>query len=195
MELIEKKISSELIFDGKIVHLYKDTVELPNGKEATREVIRHVGAVGVIPVTDNGEVILVKQFRYPFGEVLTEIPAGKLDSKDEDIVEAAKRELREETGVTAERLFFIGDLYPSCAILDEVIHLFLAEGLSYGDCDPDDDEFLNVVKVPLAKALTDVLTDKIRDSKTQVAILKAAMLVRDRKFEEDLEGYANEAEL
>ena len=190
MELTEKKLTSELIFDGKVVHLYKDTVELPNGNEATREGIRHIGAVGVLPVTDNGEVILVKQFRYPFGEVLTEIPAGKLDSKDEDIMEAAMRELREETGVTANSLTFIGDLNPSCAILDEVIHLFIAEGLSYGDCDPDDDEFLNVVRVPLAEALMDVMTGKIRDSKTQVAILKAALLVNNRNFEKDMDKYS-----
>ena len=190
MELTEKKLTSELIFDGKVVHLYKDTVELPNGNEATREVIRHIGAVGVLPVTDNGEVILVKQFRYPFGEVLTEIPAGKLDSKDEDIMEAAMRELREETGVTANSLTCIGDLIPSCAILDEVIHLFIAEGLSYGDCDPDDDEFLNVVRVPLAEALMDVMTGKIRDSKTQVAILKAALLVNNRNFEKDMDKYS-----
>jgi ADP-ribose pyrophosphatase len=190
MELTEKKLKSELIFDGKIVHLYKDTVELPNGKEATREVIRHVGAVGVIPVTENGEFILVKQFRYPFGEVLTEIPAGKLDSKDEDIIEAVKRELREETGVTAEELYFLGDLIPSCAILDEVIHLFMAKGLSYGDCDPDDDEFLNVVRVPIMEAVGDVMEGKIRDSKTQVAILKASMFVRIKELEKDMENEA-----
>lgn len=189
-ELTEKKLTSELIFDGKIVHLYKDTVELPNGKEATREVIRHVGAVGVIPVTDNGEFILVKQFRYPFGEVLTEIPAGKLDSKDEDIIEAVKRELREETGVTAEELYFLGDLIPSCAILDEVIHLFMAKGLSYGDCDPDDDEFLNVVRVPIMEAVGDVMEGKIRDSKTQVAILKASMFLRIKELEKDMENEA-----
>lgn len=187
MELNEKKLTSELIFDGKVVHLYKDTVELPNGNEAVREVIRHIGAVGVVPITDEGEVILVKQFRYPFDEVLTEIPAGKLDSKDEDVIEAARRELREETGVTAEKLTFIGDLIPSCAILDEVIHLYVAEGLSYGDCDPDDDEFLNVVKVPLSEALLDVLNGKIRDAKTQVGILKAALLTKNDRLERDLD--------
>ena len=178
MELTEKKLTSELIFDGKVVHLYKDTVELPNGNEATREVIRHIGAVGVLPVTDNGEVILVKQFRYPFGEVLTEIPAGKLDSKDEDIMEAAMRELREETGVTANSLTFIGDLIPSCAILDEVIHLFIAEGLSYGDCDPDEDEFVNVVKMPLSEAVDMVMNNEISDAKTICALMMAWKLLK-----------------
>ena len=193
MELKEKKLAGELIYDGKIVHLYKDTVELPNGNEAVREVVRHVGAVGIVPITDKGEVVLVKQYRYPFDEVLTEIPAGKLDSKDEDVIEAAKRELREETGIEAGKLYFIGDVYPSCAILDEVIHLFLAEDLSFGECDPDDDEFLNVVKVPLAKVLADVMQGKIRDSKTQIAILKAALLVKDTNFDKEADGYSNEA--
>lgn len=189
MELNEKKLTSELIFDGKVVHLYKDTVELPNGNEAVREVVRHVGAVAVVPVTEDNDVILVKQYRYPFDTVLTEIPAGKLDSPDEDIIEAALRELREETGATAETLTYIGDLIPSCAILDEVIHMFIAEGLSYGECDPDEDEFLNVVKVPLADAVMDVVNGRIRDSKTQVGILKAALLAKDDRIEKDLENY------
>ncbi len=181
MELKETMKSSEFIFDGKVVHLYRDTVILPNGSESTREFIKHVGAVAVIPLTDKGEIILVKQFRYPFGEVMTEIPAGKLDSKEEDPVEAAKRELREETGVTCEKLTFIGDLYPSVAILDEVIHMYCAEGLSYGETDPDDDEFLNVVKVPFEDAVSDVLSGKIKDSKTQTAILKVK-LMKDGKL-------------
>ncbi len=167
---------SELIFDGKVVHLYRDTVILPNGKDATREIIRHVGAVAVLPITDEGEVILVKQFRYPFDEVLTEIPAGKLDSKDENHIKAALRELREETGVTCDKLTYIGDLYPSVAILDEVIHMYCAEGLSYGETDPDDDEFLNVVKIPFEEAVNSVLSGRIKDAKTQTAILKVNLL-------------------
>ncbi len=167
---------SELIFDGKVVHLYRDTVILPNGKDATREIIRHVGAVAVLPITDEGEVILVKQFRYPFDEVLTEIPAGKLDSKDENHIKAALRELREETGVTCDKLTYIGDLYPSVAILDEVIHMYCAEGLSYGETDPDDDEFLNVVKIPFEEAVNSVLSGRIKDAKTQTAILKVKLL-------------------
>ncbi len=176
MELKETMKESELIFDGKVVHLYRDTVILPNGKDATREIIRHVGAVAVLPITDEGEVILVKQFRYPFDEVLTEIPAGKLDSKDENHIKAALRELREETGVTCDKLTYIGDLYPSVAILDEVIHMYCAEGLSYGETDPDDDEFLNVVKIPFEEAVNSVLSGRIKDAKTQTAILKVKLL-------------------
>ena len=102
--LEEKKLTSTLIFDGKVVHLYKDTVELPNGEPAVREVVRHTGAVAVIPITDNDEVIFVKQFRYPFATVLTEIPAGKLDSDSEEFVSAALRELKEETGCIVETI-------------------------------------------------------------------------------------------
>lgn len=180
--LEEKKLTSTLIFDGKVVHLYKDTVELPNGEPAIREVIRHTGAVAVLPLTEEGDVIFVKQFRYPFATVLTEIPAGKLDSSEEEIVSAALRELKEETGVSCESLTYIGDLYPSVAILDEVIHMYCAQGLSYGECDPDDDEFLNVVKIPLEKAVEMVLSGEIRDSKTQVAILKTKILKENGKL-------------
>lgn len=176
IKLEEKKLTSELIFDGKVVHLYKDTVELPNGESATREIIRHIGAVAVLPIDKDGNAIFVKQFRYPFSEVLLEIPAGKLDSKDEDYVEAALRELKEETGVSCGSLSYIGDLYPSVAILDEVIHMYCAQDLSYGESAPDDDEFLNVVTLPLEKAYEMVLSGEIKDSKTQVAILKTKAL-------------------
>ena len=138
----EKQISSELIFDGKVVHLYCDKIELPNGKESVREYVKHIGAVCVLPITKDGEAVLVRQYRYAVGRMLLEIPAGKLDSKDEDPREAALRELREETGATCESLEFIGELYSSPAILGETIHMYLATGLSFGDCDPDDDEFI-----------------------------------------------------
>lgn len=181
-KLEEKKLTSTLIFDGKVVHLYKDTVELPNGQSAIREIVRHPGAVAVIPLTEEGDVIFVKQYRYPFSTVLTEIPAGKLDSSEEEHISAALRELREETGVSCEKLTYIGDLYPSVAILDEVIHMYCAQGLSYGECSPDDDEFLNVVRIPLDKAVEMVLSGEIRDSKTQVAILKTKILKENGKL-------------
>ena len=127
--LKETKISREEIFDGVIVHLVRDTVELPNGAKATREVALHGGAVCVVPVTDEGEIIMERQFRYPFDEVIWEIPAGKLDKGEPDHLEAAKRELREETGYTAETYTFIGDLYPSPAILSENIRMYIASGL------------------------------------------------------------------
>ncbi len=176
-ELKETKISREEIFDGYIVHLVRDTVELPNGAKATREVALHNGAVCVVPVTDEGEIIMERQFRYPFDEIIWEIPAGKLDKGEFDHLEAAKRELREETGYTAEKYTFIGELYPSPAILSENIHMFIATGLKKGEQDLDEDEFLDVVKLPFAEVVQMILDNKITDAKTQTAVLKAKLIL------------------
>ena len=175
--LVEVKTDSQEIFNGVILHLFKDTVELPNGKSATREVIRHVGAVGVIPMTDDGKVIIEKQFRYPLNRVVTEIPAGKLDSFTEDRLSAAKRELEEETGYTATEWILLGDYIPTCAYCDERITLYLARGLSLGQRHLDEDEFLNFEAVPLETLLEQVMDGTITDGKTQVAVLKAARLL------------------
>lgn len=172
-QLQEIMISSEDIFDGHILHVKKDAIKLPNGKEAEREVIRHIGAVGVIPVLDDGRVIIERQFRYPIDSVITEIPAGKLDSFDEDRLEAAKRELREETGYTADEWIDLGVYYPAAAYSDEKLTLYLAKGLKAGERELDEDEFLNVSLVPLEELVKDVMDGKITDGKTQVAILKA----------------------
>jgi ADP-ribose pyrophosphatase len=175
-DLEEKRLKREHIYDGHIVHLVKDTVLLPNGKEAVREVCIHVGAVAIIPLLDDGRVVMERQFRYPHGRVFLEIPAGKLDSPDEDVLEAAKRELREETGAVAERFTDLGVMIPSPAVLGEKITLFLAEGLSFGDRELDDDEFLEVEKAPLSGLVELVMQGKISDAKTQIAVLKAAKL-------------------
>lgn len=175
--LTEVKTDSQEIFDGVIVHLYKDTVVLPNGKPAAREVIRHVGAVGVIPLTDDGKVIVERQFRYPLNRVITEIPAGKLDSAVEDRLSAAKRELEEETGYTAGEWLELGDYYPTPAYCDERITLYLARGLTQGQRHLDEDEFLNFQAVPLADLINDVMEGRITDGKTQVAILKVWKLL------------------
>jgi len=175
--LVEKKVASEQIYDGVIVKLYRDTVALPDGKPAYREVIRHNGAVAVLPITDEGDVLCVRQYRYPFERVTLEIPAGKLDSKSEDHVSAALRELREETGASCSELIYIGDLHPSVAILDEVIHMYYATGLTFGETDPDDDEFIEPERVPLSKLKQMVLDGEIMDAKTQVAVLKVAAIL------------------
>lgn len=175
--LEEKQLSSSQIYDGKIVKLYRDTVSLPDGKEAFREVVRHPGAVCVVPITDNDEVICVRQFRYPFSRVTLEIPAGKLDSPTEDHREAALRELREETGAVCEELIFIGELYSSPAILDEVIYMYYAKGLSFGETDPDDDEFIEAERVPLAEMIKKITSGEICDAKTQAAVLKTAIIL------------------
>ena len=183
-ELREDCVSSELIYDGKVVHLYVDRVSLPNGAESVREYVRHIGAVAVLPLTAEGEVICVRQYRYAHGCVMTEIPAGKLDSKTEDHVEAALRELREETGAVCDSLTYLGLFRSTPAILDEKIDLYLAEGLHFGDTDLDDDEFLNIVRVPLTQLVDDVLNGKITDGKTQVAILKVNEILRRRAQKE-----------
>ena len=149
MVLEEKELSSRTVFDGKVVHLCVDQVELPNGKAATREYVKHVGAVCVVALTDKNEVILERQFRYPFHRELIEIPAGKLDSKSEDPLQAALRELREETGASCRELIPLGEMLPSPAILRERISLFLARGLSFGETSLDEDEFLSAVRIPL----------------------------------------------
>ncbi len=180
-KLIEHCLDSKLIYDGKVVHLYVDRIALPNGAEGVREYVKHIGAVAVLPLTDEEEVICVRQYRYAHRVVMTEIPAGKLDSSDEDHVEAALRELREETGAVCEKLTYLGLFRSTPAILDEKIDLYLAEGLTFGECDPDDDEFLEIVRVPLSELVDRVLAGEITDGKTQVAILKTAEILRRRK--------------
>lgn len=178
MELFEKKINSKQIFDGKIVKLFVDTVELPNGQTATREIVRHPGAVCVLPITDNGEVIMVKQFRYPFNEVILEIPAGKLEV-GEDPYEAVKRELEEESGAVAGKIEHIGELYTTVAIFDEKIQIYLASDLTFIDSHPDEDEFLEVTKIPLDTLVNMVMSGEIKDAKTQIAILKAEKYLKE----------------
>lgn len=176
-ELREVQVKTEDIFDGVILNVKRDTVRLPNGHQSSREVIRHVGAVCVIPVTDKEEVIVERQYRYPFDTVITEIPAGKLDSKQEDRLSAAKRELREETGLTADEWTDLGGFYPAAAYSDEYITMFMARGLHQGRQELDPDEFLDVEKVPLTELVEDVMAGRIPDAKTQTAILKAARLL------------------
>ena len=176
-KLAETKVSREEIFDGYIVHLVKDTIKLPNGEPATREVCLHNGAVCVVPVTENNEIIMERQFRYPFGEVIWEIPAGKLDKGEADELLAAARELREETGYTADNYTFIGYIYPSPAILSEKIAMYVATGLHKGEQELDEDEFLDVVKVPFDEVVKMIMENKIPDAKTQTAVLKAKILL------------------
>lgn len=174
--LHEEMTASEEIFRGHVVHLFRDTVRLPNGKSAPRETVRHVGAVCVVPMTDDGRVIVERQFRYPLNEIITEIPAGKLDSKAEDRLAAAKRELAEETGYTAEEWIDLGDYYPAAAYTDERITMYLAKGLRKGERNLDEDEFLDVMAVPLQELVGDIMAGRIADGKTQAAILKVWIL-------------------
>ena len=173
----EVKTGSEEIFNGVILHVQRDTVRLPNGNETVREVIRHIGAVCVIPVLENGDVIMERQYRYPLDRVILEIPAGKLDSAGENRLSAIKRELSEETGYTADEWTEIGDFHPAPAYSDEFITMYLARKLRKGDRHLDADEFLDVCTIPLKDLVEDVMAGKISDAKTQVCILKAARIL------------------
>ena len=175
-QFVETQTATEQVFDGKILHVRRDEITLPDGKPAVREYIRHVGAVCVIPLTEAGEVICVCQYRYPFARVLLEIPAGKLDSRDEDPDEAVRRELREETGARCGKLTYLGEYLGSPAILDERIHMYLAEELTFGETDPDEDEFIETVRIPLEDLVDMILRGEVADGKTQVAVLRAAAM-------------------
>ena len=172
MNFEEKTKRENLIFDGKVLHVYCDDVICPDGKDATREYAKHLGAVCVVPLTADNEVICVKQFRYAHHRMFLEIPAGKLDYAGEDRREAALRELREETGAVCETLTHIGDIIPSPAILTERISMYLAEGLTFGETEFDEGEFIEIVKIPLSKLVDMIMQGEIEDAKTQTAILK-----------------------
>ncbi len=180
-ETVEKTLSSKNIFDGKVIHLHLDDIILPDGKIGFREYCTHNGAVCVIPITDDNEVICVRQYRYAIRQHLLEIPAGKLDSPDEDPDEAVRRELREETGATSDDMTFLGLYYGSPALIDEKIYMYMARNLSFGESDLDDDEFLEVVKIPLSEMVDMVLRGEITDGKTQSAVLRAHMLLNGGK--------------
>ena len=175
MELTEKMLSSEKIFDGRILHVRRDTVLLPNGHQSTREVVDHPGGVCVLALDDQERVLVVSQFRYPYGEVLRELPAGKLEY-GEDPAQAAIRELREETGAVAGTFQPLGELYPSPGYCGEIIRMYLARDLSFGNTDPDEDEFLGLERVPFSQLVEQVLSGEIKDAKTIAAVLKVKLL-------------------
>ncbi|MBQ2877175.1 MAG: NUDIX hydrolase [Clostridia bacterium] len=175
-KLEEKKISREEIYHGSVLHLMRDTVELPNGETSHREFCLHIGAVAIVPLLADGRVIMERQYRYAHGRVFFEIPAGKLEDPREDILSAAKRELSEETGAVANKYTFLGELDTTPALMNEKIHLFLAEDISFGERHPDDDEFLDTELVPLDELFDMVMSGKIKDAKTQIGILKVAAI-------------------
>lgn len=176
MELWEKTVASETLFEGRIVTLKLDKAELPNGRLAGREVVEHPGGVAILPLFDDGTVSIVRQFRYPFQEVVTELPAGKLE-KGEDHRPAALRELEEEVGVTCGKLTYLGCLYASPGFSTEVLHMYLAQDLTQGACHPDDDEFLEVERVPFSQLADQVMSGEIVDAKTVALVLKVKQLL------------------
>lgn len=167
----EKQISTERIYEGKIINLRRDTVELENGSTAAREVVEHNGGVCVLAVDEQDCIYFVRQYRYAMGKVLLELPAGKLE-KGEDPAACGMRELMEECGCKARTFLPLATLYPTCAYVTEVIHVFFASDLSAVPQKLDEDEFLDVEKIPAEKALQMVLDGEIPDAKTQVGLLK-----------------------
>ncbi len=175
--LTEKMIAGETVYDGKVVHLEKWVVELPNGRKAGREIIRHVGAAAVLALDEDGMVTLVRQFRAALGCVTLEIPAGKLEKKDDDPLLAAMRELSEETGLEASDWRHLTRIYTTVGFCDERIELYLARGLYHGAEHPDDDEFVEVVKLPLSELTEMAVRGELMDAKTCVAVLLAGAVL------------------
>lgn len=180
----EVQLSSEEIFKGRVVHLQMDEVRLPDGSNAFREVIRHPGGVGILPLMEDGTVLVVRQFRYPGDSVLTEIPAGKLEY-GEDPLDCGKRELSEEVGAEAREWIFLGNIYPTPAYDSEVIRIYLATGLTFGRQHLDEGEFLNVCRVPLRELADKVMAGEIRDAKTQIAVLKTMYMLEHGQLKPD----------
>jgi len=167
----EKAVSSRIAFKGKTFDVRVDDVVFPNGRKAVREVCDRVNAVAVLPMDNEGNVYLVRQYRYAFDTEMLEVPAGKMDKVDgETPLECAIRELKEETGFTAGKLEPIGELWPSPGFVTEILYLFIATDLTEGETDFDDDEFLNLVKLPMEEVKQMIVRGEITDGKTIAAI-------------------------
>ena len=168
----EKRIDGKTLYEGVIVNVHMDRAQLVDGDVVRREVVEHPGGVTVIPVEPDGTVWCVRQFRYPFQREMLETPAGKLE-RGEDPAECARRELSEETGLTADELVGLGRCCTSPGFSTEVLHIYLATGLENGEAHPDAGEFLDIVHVPFAELVDKCMSGEIRDGKTVLAVLKA----------------------
>ena len=179
MIYFEKTVSSKEIFSGRILRLRLDEVEMPGGNLAEREIIEHPGGVGIVAITDDDEIILVKQFRKPLEKAIYEVPAGKLE-KGEDHRLCGIRELGEETGCTAENFEYLGHMYPSPGFADEVTHLYLATGLKQGENHLDPDEYLDIEHIKTSKVIDMIMNNEINDAKTIFGVFKALEYLRRR---------------
>ena len=168
--LAEKPLSEDVAWTGRIFNVNRLQVKLPDGREAVRDVVRHPGAVAIVALTEEGRICLVRQYRTAIGRVTVEIPAGKLDP-GEDPLECAGRELREETGMVAEKMAFLTTIASSDGFCDELIHIYMATGLSFAESSPDADEFINVDLVEVGELVDAVLDGRIEDAKTVVGAL------------------------
>ncbi len=171
MNLEEKTITSEKVFEGKIIDLRVETVSLPDGNTAYRELVDHPGGVGILAVTEDGRIPLVKQYRKPIEKFTWEIPAGKLDKGEKPIV-CGIRELEEETGYKADNIVSLGHIYPSPGFANEITYMFFADKLTRGNVNPDEDEFLDVKEFSFDEVREMILSNEINDAKTVAAFLK-----------------------
>ncbi len=177
----EKTMKSERIYEGKILSVRIDTVELPDKKYSKREIVEHPGAVAIVPITNEEEIVFVKQFRKATETVLLEIPAGKLEINEQP-AECAIRELKEETGLDAEKMEYIFDYFSSPGFTNEKIHIFIATGVITGEPTPEDDEYIDVVKINIKEAMNMISNGTIKDGKTIIGIFMAhERIKRDRE--------------
>ncbi|MBR1482811.1 MAG: NUDIX hydrolase [Ruminococcus sp.] len=176
MKTTETTLNSHEIFHGRVLHMFHDTVSLPDGSTAMREIVRHPGGVCVAALDEQNNLFFVRQFRYPYAEEVLELPAGKLE-KGMTPLENGKRELLEETGATGYSYISLGQVYPTPGYTDEIIHLYACRLQSQGESCPDEGELLNVEKIPLDRAVEMVLNNRIPDAKTQIAVLKTKLLL------------------
>ena len=181
-DLEEKTVSSEKVFEGKIIKLFFDKVMLPNNKTATREKVWHPGAVAVVPLTSENEIILIKQYRYPVEEVLIEIPAGKLD-KGESPIDCAKRELQEEVGAVGGNLVHLSSFHTTPGFSNEFLHLYLAVNFEKKENNPDEDEFLQILSVPIKECIDWVFEGKIKDAKSIIGVLMASEYIKNNYYD------------
>ena len=179
--LREIPLSEETVFKGRLIDVSHMQVQLPNGKTSSREIVHHHGGVGVVPVDDHGNVTLVRQYRAALGALMLEIPAGKLESKEEDPLLAAIRELEEETGLRAAQMAFLTAAVPTPGYCTERLFLYLATGLSQHSAHLDADEFLDVVHMPLSEAIDRVMSGELTDAKTVIGLLMAKELLLSRE--------------
>lgn len=181
MKLTEETLEQNYIYRGKILDFHVDKARLEDGRTVTRECVDHSGGVGIAVLTADNEMLFVRQYRYPYHEILLEAPAGKLE-KGEDPFEAAKREQKEETGTTGKNYADLGTFYPSPGYTNEVLHLYACRADTYGELNLDDGEFLETVRIPLAKAVEMVMNGEVPNAIAQVLVLKTARLLEQGKL-------------